>query len=157
MPTAHIGLGSNLGDREAALRAALGRLQSHPHIEVTAASGFIETAPVGGPPDQPPFLNGAAALETDLTPHALLGILKGIERDLGRVPRARWGPREVDLDLLLFGDRTVDTDRLTVPHPRLAERRFVLVPLAEIAPDARDPVTGRTVREMLAGLDDREA
>jgi len=152
MATAYIGLGSNLGDREAAIRVALDRLRAHPHIEVTATSRLIETEPVGGPPGQPAFLNGAAAVETDLDPHALLDALKQIEHALGRRPRERWGPREIDLDLLLHGDRVVETERLTVPHPRLSERRFVLGPLAEIAPDARDPVTGRTVREMLEGL-----
>jgi 2-amino-4-hydroxy-6-hydroxymethyldihydropteridine diphosphokinase len=152
MPTAYIGLGANLGDREATIRRALGRLRAHPHIEVTAVSPLIETDPVGGPPGQPPFLNGAAALETDLAPHALLDVLKATEEGLGRRPRGRWGPREIDLDLLLYADRVVETDGLTVPHPRLSERRFVLAPLAEIAPDARDPLTERTVREMLAAL-----
>ena len=152
MATVYIGLGSNLGDREATIRAAVDRLRAHPQIKVTAESSLIETAPVGGPAGQPTFLNGAAALETDLEPDALLDVLKGIERDLGRRPRTRWGPREIDLDVLLYGDRVIETARLTVPHPRLAQRRFVLAPLSEIAPDARDPVTGRTVREMLAGI-----
>ena len=152
MATVYIGLGSNLGDREATIRAAVDRLRAHPQIKVTAESSLIETAPVGGPAGQPTFLNGAAALETDLEPDALLDVLKGIERDLGRRPRTRWGPREIDLDVLLYGDRVVETSRLTVPHPLMAQRRFVLAPLSEIAPDARDPVTGRTVREMLAGI-----
>ena len=152
MATVYIGLGSNLGDREATIRAAVDRLRAHPQIKVTAESSLIETAPVGGPAGQPTFLNGAAALETDLEPDALLDVLKGIERDLGRRPRTRWGPREIDLDLLLFEDRVIETARLTVPHPLMAQRRFVLAPLSEIAPDARDPVTGRTVREMLAGI-----
>ena len=152
MATVYIGLGSNLGDREATIRAAVDRLRAHPQIKVTAESTLIETAPVGGPAGQPTFLNGAAALETDLRPHALLRVLKGIERDLGRRPRTRWGPREIDLDVLLYGDRVIETARLTVPHPLMAQRRFVLAPLSEIAPDARDPVTGRTVREMLAGI-----
>ncbi|MEA3366600.1 MAG: 2-amino-4-hydroxy-6-hydroxymethyldihydropteridine diphosphokinase, partial [Planctomycetota bacterium] len=90
--------------------------------------------------------------ETDLRPHALLQVLKGIERDLGRRPRVRWGPREIDLDVLLYGDRVIETARLTVPHPRLAQRRFVLAPLSEIAPHARDPVTGKTVRALLEGI-----
>jgi len=154
MVTVYIGLGANLGEREATIRAALERLRAHPHIRVTAESALIETAPVGGPANQPAFLNGAAALETDLAPEALLAVLKETERTLGRRPRARWGPREIDLDLLLYGDRIVATPRLTVPHPRLSERRFVLKPLAQIAPDALHPVTGRTVRRMLATLDE---
>jgi len=153
MATAYIGLGANLGEREATIRAALDRLRAHPHIRVTAESSLIETAPVGGPPNQPAFLNGAAALETDLAPEALLAVLKETERALGRRPRGRWGAREIDLDLLLYGDRIVRTPRLTVPHPRLSERRFVLAPLAQVAPDALHPVTGRTVRQMLTGLD----
>ncbi len=156
MATAYIGLGANVGEREATIRAAVDRLRAHPHITVVAESPLIETEPVGGPAGQPPFLNGAAALETDLDPDALLEVLKGIERGLGRRPRGRWGPREIDLDLLLYGDRVVETERLTVPHERLAERRFVLEPLAAIAPDARDPVTGRTVRAMLERLREGE-
>jgi len=148
----YIGLGANLGDREATLRAALDTLRAHPRVDVTAVSTLIETDPVGGPAGQPAFLNGAAILETDLDPEALLDLLKALERDLGRQPRTRWGPRELDLDILLWQDRIVETARLTVPHPRLAERRFVLAPLAEIAPAARDPMTGRTVKELLDGL-----
>jgi len=153
MSTVHIGLGANLGDREATLRAAVERLRTHPAVRVRRVSTLIETEPVGGPPGQPAFLNGAAEVETDLAPDALLDVLKQVERDLGRRAGPRWGPREIDLDILLWGDRVVETDRLSIPHARLRERRFALAPLAEIAPAARDPVTGRTVGALLAALE----
>ena len=152
MATVLIALGSNVGRRRGFLEAALAALQAHPAIEVAAASSFIETEPVGGPPGQGLFLNAAARLETTLEPEALLGELKAIERRLGRRQGPRWGPREIDLDLLLWGDRTVETADLVIPHPRLRERRFVLEPLSQIAPDAVDPVTGRTVRQLLDDL-----
>ena len=149
MTTVFLGLGSNLGDRRRNLEAALDALRAHPQITVSAVSAFLETDPVGGPPGQGKFLNAAAKIETDLSPEALLEELKRIECALGRRPGPRWGPREVDLDILLCGDTILDTEALTIPHPRMRERRFVLEPLAEIAPDARDPATGRTVRELL--------
>jgi len=152
--TVYIGLGSNLGDRRRNLEAALDALRAHPQIAVTAVSSFLETEPVGGPPGQGKFLNAAAKIETDLSPEALLEELKRVERALGRKPGPRWGPREIDLDILLCGNTILDTEALTIPHPRMRERRFVLEPLAEIAPDARDPATGRTVRELLASLKD---
>jgi 2-amino-4-hydroxy-6-hydroxymethyldihydropteridine diphosphokinase len=154
MTTVYVGLGSNLGDRRRNLEAALEALRAHPRITVSAVSSFLETEPVGGPPGQGKFLNAAAGIETDLAPEALLEELKRVERTLGRKPGPRWGPREIDLDILLYGDTILETGTLVIPHPRMRERRFVLEPLAEIAPTARDPATGRTVRELLASLKD---
>ncbi|MCX5655501.1 MAG: 2-amino-4-hydroxy-6-hydroxymethyldihydropteridine diphosphokinase, partial [Planctomycetota bacterium] len=137
MPTVYLGLGANLGDRRAGLEAALAALRSHPRIRVQAVSSFIDTDPVGGPPGQPVYLNVAARIETDLAPEELLAECKRIERALGRREGPRWGPRPVDLDILLYGDRIVDEPDLIIPHIGLRERRFVLAPLAEIAPDVR--------------------
>jgi 2-amino-4-hydroxy-6-hydroxymethyldihydropteridine diphosphokinase len=153
MTTVYLGLGSNLGDRRRNVEAALEALRAHPQITVSAVSAFLETDPVGGPPGQGKFLNAAAEIETDLAPEALLEELKRIERSLGRRPGPRWGPREVDLDILLYGEEVLETERLVIPHPRLRERRFVLEPLAEIAPTAREPVTGLSVRDLLARVD----
>jgi 2-amino-4-hydroxy-6-hydroxymethyldihydropteridine diphosphokinase len=147
-----IGLGSNLGDRRAALEGAVAALGATPGIVVRNVSSFHETAPVGGPPGQGMFLNAAAALETKLDPFQILGVLEEIEARFGRVRTVPWGERTLDLDLLLFGDRIIDTPRLTIPHPRFSTRRFVLEPLAEVAPTAVDPVTKRTVAELLADL-----
>jgi len=152
MATAYLALGSNLGDRRANLEAALAALRANTAVRVLAVSGFIETEPVGGPPGQGAYLNGAAAVETDLEPHALLTECKRIEKSLGRREGPRWGPRIVDLDILFYGALVLDTPDLTLPHPRLRERRFVLEPLAAIAPDLVDPVTGLTVGELLARL-----
>ena len=149
MTTVYLGLGSNLGDRRRNLEAALEALRAHPRITVSAVSSFLETDPVGGPPGQGKFLNAAAKIETDLSPDSLLEELKRVERALGRKPGPRWGPREIDLDILLYGDTILETGTLVIPHPRMRERRFVLEPLAEIAPDARDPVTGLSVRALL--------
>jgi 2-amino-4-hydroxy-6-hydroxymethyldihydropteridine diphosphokinase len=145
-----IGLGSNLGDRKTELDAAVAALAQAPGIDVRAVSRYHETAPVGGPKGQGDYLNAAAAVETTLEPLDLLHLLQEIERRGGRVRTVRWGPRTLDLDLLLFGDRVIATAELQVPHPRMAERLFVLEPLAEIAPGAVDPVTGRTIAELLS-------
>jgi 2-amino-4-hydroxy-6-hydroxymethyldihydropteridine diphosphokinase len=144
---AYIGLGANLGDREANLRAALERLAELGPLRV---SSFRETDPVGVI-DQPRFVNAVAELETDLSARDLLERLLEIERQLGRVRsrEERWGPRTIDLDLLLYGDEVIDEPGLTVPHPRLAERRFVLEPLHELDPGLVLP-DGRAVGDLLA-------
>ena len=153
MATVYLGLGSNLGDRRGNLEKALAALNRHPAIRVLAVSSFVETAPVGGPPGQGTYLNGAARIETTRGPAALLEELKRLERSAGRREGPRWGPRDIDLDILLYDDTVLETPDLVIPHPHLGERRFVLEPLAEIAPDIRDPITNLTVRELLARLD----
>ena len=147
---AYVGLGSNLGDREATIRRAVELLDERAGIDVVAVSTLRETEPVGYE-DQPRFLNGAAALEVDFTARGLLDELLAVERELGRdrSQESRWGPRTIDLDLLLYGEETVDEPGLTVPHPRLAERLFVLEPLYELAPELTLP-DGRTVRDLAA-------
>ena len=142
-----IALGSNLGDRDGYLRSAIAAL--HPSIENLRVSTFHDTAPVGVGP-QPTFLNATAVGETSLSARAVLGTLLAVERDLGRERPFPGAPRTLDLDLILYGDAIIDeAPSLIVPHPRFRERRFVLEPLSEIAPDWRDPVTGRTVEELL--------
>jgi len=143
-----VGLGSNLGEREATLWKALEGLGATEGIEVVAVSSFRETDPVGVV-DQPRFVNAAAALETSLPPRELLERLLDVERSLGRdrAVEERWGPRTVDLDLLLYGGESIDEPGLEVPHPRLAERAFVLEPLLELDPDLRLP-DGRPLRDL---------
>jgi 2-amino-4-hydroxy-6-hydroxymethyldihydropteridine diphosphokinase len=154
MATVYLGLGANLGDCRANIEAALDELRRSPQVSVIAVSNLITTDPMGGPPGQPKYLNGAARIETDLEPSALLAELKRIERLLGRRGDGpRWGPRPVDLDILLYDDLVLDEPDLVIPHQGLRERRFVLEPLSEIAPGARDPVTGRTAAELLERLE----
>ena len=149
-----VGLGSNLGDREATILRALGGLQGEDGIRVVRVSELRETDPVGHE-DQPRFLNGVVELETELTPRALLGRLLEIERALGRVrgpDQPPLGPRTIDLDLLLYGDETIAEAGLQIPHPRMHERRFVLEPLAELDPSTNVPGRGE-VETLLAELE----
>ena len=148
---AYVGLGANLGERERTLRAAVDALAAEDGIEVVAVSALRETDPVGVG-EQPRFLNGAAALETTLTARGLLAVLLATEQRFGRVRVAgEHGPRTLDLDLLLYGDEQIDEPGLTVPHPRLHERRFVLEPLVELAPGLVVPGRG-DVESLFSGV-----
>ena len=151
MSRAWVGLGSNEGDRLGYIKKALGMLGRISETELVAISPLYDTASTGRE-GQPRFLNLAVELETGLAPEALLGELQAIEDRCGRIRRERWGPRTLDLDLLIHGEHEIATERLTVPHPRLAERAFVLVPLAELAADLTVPGTGKTVRTLLDKL-----
>lgn len=152
VPRAFVALGSNLGDREATIRAALDTLAAEPGLDLVAVSTLVDTEPVGDV-EQPRFLNGAAAVDTELSPRDLLRALLAVEQRFGRrrdaaVPH---GPRTLDLDLLLYGDAEIDEPGLTVPHPRMHERGFVLGPLAELAPGLEVPGKGR-VESLLAAV-----
>jgi 2-amino-4-hydroxy-6-hydroxymethyldihydropteridine diphosphokinase len=150
MVIACIGMGSNLGKRQVALRAAAERLRTLPRTRLVALATFRQTDPVEAPAGSPKFLNSAATLETDLSPEELLGHLLQIERDLGRERTAgsQNAPRTIDLDLLLYGSTCSATATLTLPHPRMHERLFVLQPLAEIAPSVVHPRTGKTIEQL---------
>ena len=129
----YIGLGSNLDDPAAQLRSALDRIAEIPHTALSGCSAFYTSAPIG-PEGQPDYVNAVACVDTDLAPEALLDALQAVENLHGRERTLRWGARTLDLDILLYGDQVLDTERLSVPHPRMAERNFVLEPLAELAP-----------------------
>jgi 2-amino-4-hydroxy-6-hydroxymethyldihydropteridine diphosphokinase len=146
---AYIALGSNLGDRRATLDAALNSLHAANGVVVKSVSRYLETEPLG-PPNQPMYLNAAACLRTTLAPRHLLETCLGVERLLGRdrTSSTRWGPRRIDIDLLLFADMVIDEPGLKVPHPHLHQRDFVLIPLAEIAPKTLHPGLGVTIESL---------
>lgn len=152
MNTAYISLGSNMGDKEQALRHAVELLNDYAAINVIAVSSIYDTDPVGYE-EQDVFLNIVVKITTTLKPQPLLDVCQQIEQQLKRVRIVRWGPRTIDLDILLFNDETIDTATLIVPHPRMHERAFVLVPLAELD-DATLPTTKRTVRDHLREIGD---
>ncbi|HET6790961.1 MAG TPA: 2-amino-4-hydroxy-6-hydroxymethyldihydropteridine diphosphokinase [Actinomycetota bacterium] len=143
---AFLGLGSNLGDRLTNLQAAVDLLHREPGLRVLASSRVWETAPVGGPP-QPDYLNAVIRLETDLSARDLLDVAHRVEERMGRVRKERWGARSIDIDVLLFDEETIDESDLVVPHPRLAQRAFVLLPLLELVPDPVLP-DGTRLREL---------
>ena len=153
MVDVYIGLGSNVGDREGNLRKALELLKKKTRL--LKVSSMYETEPMYLK-DQAWFVNCAAELETSLTPKELLVCLKDIERRLGRQESVRYGPRSIDMDILFYGDQVVEESDLKIPHPRIHERRFVLIPLVEIGPDHVHPICGKTVATLLAGLNSNE-
>ncbi len=145
-----IALGSNLGDSLNILETTIILLSQHPSIELIAYSPWYQTTPIG--PPQPDYLNGCAILETSLTPEDLLQTLLGIEQKFGRIRREKWGPRTLDLDLLLYGNLILETPTLTIPHPLMLERAFVLVPLTDIAASWVHPISKKMIQEHLKGL-----
>ena len=151
--TAYLGLGSNLGDREENLRKALSLLGES--VEIIALSSVYQTEPWGYA-EQPSFLNLVCGFRTSLSPPELLALVQEVERRLGRVRSIRYGPRTIDVDILLYGDRIVDTPDLQIPHPRIPERAFVLAPFAEIAPDIEHPTLKRPISALLADAPGRE-
>ncbi|MEJ2470054.1 MAG: 2-amino-4-hydroxy-6-hydroxymethyldihydropteridine diphosphokinase [Desulfuromonadales bacterium] len=154
MNTAYLGLGSNLGNRLAFLRSGRDTLTDGSDIVLLQAAGIYETEAIGGPPDNPKFLNTVLAIETALEPRQLLARCLAVEDEFGRSRPVRWAPRTLDIDILLYADRVVCEEDLVIPHPRLQERAFVLAPLQEIAAAFRHPVLEQTIRELAAGSED---
>ncbi|VDG98447.1 2-amino-4-hydroxy-6-hydroxymethyldihydropteridinepyrophosphokinase [Lysinibacillus sphaericus] len=153
MNTAFLSVGTNMGDREAYLKLAIASLRAVEGIELVETSSIYETAPVGVT-NQADFLNIVVRLATTLAPLELLAVCQRIEQELGRERTIRWGPRTADLDILLYNDEVIESETLSVPHPRMRERAFVLIPLTELAPECTDPVTGRQFREEPAMQED---
>ncbi len=151
MTKVYAGLGSNLGNKRENITRAIGRIDAYDEICVKEKSGFYDTAPVGGP-SQPDYVNCVIEMETEIGPQTLLKEFKKIEVELGRKPGVRWGPRVVDLDILLYGDRIINDHNLKIPHERMHERVFVLEPLCEISPDIKHPVSGISFSELLEKL-----
>ncbi len=145
-----ITLGSNLGDCQGILEAALAILAATPNISIVSKSSWYQTNPIG--PPQPDYLNGCALLQVNLSPQELLATLLQVEVKFGRVRQEKWGARTLDLDLLLYDDLILDTPNLQLPHPRMKERAFVLVPLAEIAPNWIEPVSGKAIAQLLQAV-----
>ena len=155
--TAYLGLGSNLGQREANLAQAVRLLAQSPQVRVRRSSSIYETAP-WGVAEQPRFLNAVLEITTSLSPVALLGLAKAVEAEVGREPTFRWGPRLIDVDILLYGERVIQLDDpdLQIPHPSMAERAFVLVPLAELAPELAHPTLKLPVGQLTADVEGKE-
>ena len=143
-----LAFGANLGDPRLQILDAWNRVGQIPGVRCQGLSSFYETEPVGGPNNQPNFLNGAGLVHTELTPERLLDEILEIESTMGRIRTEHWGPRCIDIDILLFGDRVIQTERLTIPHPRMHERNFVLGPAAEIAPEMIHPLLRKSVAEL---------
>ncbi len=148
MVTVYLGLGSNLGEREDHLRQAVRRLAEHPQLRLTGISSVYETDPVGVL-DQPPFLNLVVRLDTEAGPRELLALCQAVEDALGRVRKERWGPRVIDIDILLYGDLRIQEPDLVIPHPEMHGRAFVLVPLGELEPAVRGPEGERVVADLM--------
>ena len=153
--TAYLALGANLGDRERNIRSALAALAETDGVCITRVSWLLEYPAVGGPADAPAYLNAAVEVATTLGSHALLHRMMEIEQQMGRLRRRKWEPRVIDIDLLLYGEQVISSQELVVPHPLMHERRFVLEPLAEIAPQAVHPILQMTIAGLLQNLDRR--
>lgn len=151
MNNVYLGLGSNLGNRLAFLRGARDALVSRSEIDLVQASSVFETEAVGGPPENPLFLNCALHVLTALPPHELLEACLAVEEEFGRSRPVRWAPRTIDIDILFYANQIISEEDLTIPHPRLHERAFVLAPLLEIAPDFRHPLLDLSIAELAAG------